>query len=313
MRVSDTSSSAQEPVVTAHGLKKHYASHVAVDGVEFDIPRGQCFGFLGPNGAGKTTTLRMILGLTPSSGGSLSVFGLEIPKHAREVRARIGIVPQADNLDPDFSIEENLQIYASYFGIPARVADERIARLLEFASLTDRRGAKTETLSGGMKRRLTIGRALINDPELVVLDEPTTGLDPQARHVIWGRLNELRDKGVTLILTTHYMEEAERLCDQLVIMDQGRILDCGTPRELISKHVEPEVIEVRSEASQRLQAMGNEAGCRVETMGSSLYCYTRDPDPLLAKLKNEHGLTFMHRPAGLEDVFLKLTGRELRD
>ena len=310
---SSATLSAQGPVVSARGLHKSYGSQVAVQGIDFDIPRGQCFGFLGPNGAGKTTTLRMILGLTPSSGGSLSVFGMDIPEQARAVRAVIGIVPQADNLDPDFSIEENLQVYASYFGLPTRVANERIQRLLAFASLSDRRGAKTETLSGGMKRRLTIARALINDPELVVLDEPTTGLDPQARHVIWGRLNELRDAGTTLILTTHYMEEAERLCDQLVIMDHGRILDCGTPAELISRHVEPEVIEVRGESGKRLQNMGEQAGCRVESMGSSLYCYTRDADALLAKLKNESGLTFMHRPAGLEDVFLKLTGRELRD
>jgi len=303
----------QAAVVSARQLNKTYGSHVAVKGVDFDIPRGQCFGFLGPNGAGKTTTLRMILGLTPSSGGSLTVFGKAIPEHAREVRKLIGIVPQADNLDPDFSIEKNLEIYASYFGLSSAQARPRIQHLLAFASLTDRRHEKTEHLSGGMKRRLTIARALINSPELVVLDEPTTGLDPQARHVIWGRLNELRDQGTTLILTTHYMEEAERLCDQLVIMDQGRILDCGTPRELISRHVESEVIEVRGEASQRLQVMAEQANCRVEKMGSSLYCYTEHVDELLAKLKSEAGLTFMHRPSGLEDVFLKLTGRELRD
>jgi lipooligosaccharide transport system ATP-binding protein len=313
MKTSSNLVVAGQAVVVARGLRKQYAAHEAVAGVDFDIPRGQCFGFLGPNGAGKTTTLRMILGLTPSSGGSLSVFGKSIPEHAREVRAAIGIVPQADNLDPDFTIEENLQVYASYFGMPLRTVNERIQHLLEFASLRDRRRARTETLSGGMKRRLTIARALINDPQLVVLDEPTTGLDPQARHVIWGRLNELRDRGTTLILTTHYMEEAERLCDQLVIMDQGRILDCGAPGELIRRHVEAEVIEVRGEASQRLQIMALEAGCRVEAMGNSLYCYTRDADPLLVRLRNEPELVFMHRPAGLEDVFLKLTGRELRD
>ena len=313
MKPSSTQAKTEQAVVSARGPCKRYGRHQAVAGVDFEIPRGQCFGFLGPNGAGKTTTLRMILGLTPSTDGELSVFGLSIPEHARQVRAAIGIVPQADNLDPDFTIEENLQIYASYFGMTLRTANQRIRRLLEFASLVDRRAAKTETLSGGMKRRLTIARALINNPELVVLDEPTTGLDPQARHVIWGRLNELRDSGTTLILTTHYMEEAERLCDQLVIMDHGRILDCGAPDDLISRHVEPEVIEVRGEASQRLQILGAETASRVEVMGNSIYFYTRDADTLLARLKNEPNLTFMHRPAGLEDVFLKLTGRELRD
>ncbi len=313
MNARNTSLIGDDTIVSARGVTKTYGNHTVVDNIDFDITRGQCFGFLGPNGAGKTTTLRITLGLTPSSGGSLTVFGLPIPEQARAVRARVGVVPQTDNLDPDFTIEENLQIYASYFGITVRVAKDRITRLLEFAALTDRGNAKTETLSGGMKRRLTIARALINDPELMVLDEPTTGLDPQARHVVWGRLNELREQGKTLILTTHYMEEAERLCDQLVIMDQGRILDGGSPRELITKHVEPEVIEVRGEASNRLQTMGIEAGCRVERMGSSLYCYMRDPEALLAKFKSEHDMTFLHRPAGLEDVFLKLTGRELRD
>ena len=313
MNATNTSLILDNTVVSARSVTKTYGSHVVVDNINFDIPRGQCFGFLGPNGAGKTTTLRIALGLTPSNGGNLTVFGLPIPKHARAVRARVGVVPQTDNLDPDFTIEENLQVYASYFGISVRVAKDRIRRLLDFAALTDRGKARTETLSGGMKRRLTIARALINDPELVVLDEPTTGLDPQARHVVWGRLNELRERGTTLILTTHYMEEAERLCDQLVIMDHGRILDSGSPRELITKHVEPEVIEVRGEASSRLQTIGNVADCRVERMGTSLYCYLRDPEALLAKFKGEHSMTFLHRPAGLEDVFLKLTGRELRD
>lgn len=313
MITTNTSLISDNTVVSARGVTKTYGSQVVVDNIGFDISRGQCFGFLGPNGAGKTTTLRIALGLTPSNDGNLTVFGLPIPEQARAVRARVGVVPQTDNLDPDFTIEENLQVYASYFGISVRVAKDRIRRLLDFAALTDRGEARTETLSGGMKRRLTIARALINDPELVVLDEPTTGLDPQARHVVWGRLNELRERGKTLILTTHYMEEAERLCDQLVIMDHGRILDSGSPRELITKHVEPEVIEVRGEASSRLQSMGNAAGCRVERMGTSLYCYMRDPEALLAKFKGEHSMTFLHRPAGLEDVFLKLTGRELRD
>jgi lipooligosaccharide transport system ATP-binding protein len=208
-------------------------------------------------------------------------------------------------------VAENLRMYASYFGLPAD--PRRIGALLEFAALAERAGARTETLSGGMKRRLTIARALINDPELVVLDEPTTGLDPQARHVIWGRLADLRAGGTTLILTTHYMEEAERLCDELVIMDHGRILDQGSPRALIARHVEPEVVEVRDESGALLVEHDAPAGCRLERMGTSLYCYTREPAPLIERLQAAPGVTFLHRPAGLEDVFLRLTGRELRD
>ncbi len=302
-----------QPIVHARGLRKQFGDFVAVDGIDLDIPRGRCFGFLGPNGAGKTTTLRMLLGMTPKSGGVLEVLGLPVPERAREARARIGVVPQADNLDPDFSIAENLRIYASYFGLSAAQIAPRIEQLLAFASLTERRDAKTETLSGGMKRRLTIARALINDPDLVLLDEPTTGLDPQARHLIWGRLSDLRERGITLLLTTHYMEEAERLCDELVIMDHGRILDQGTPTELIRRHVEPEVVEIRGEGAAGLADQGFGAGCRLERMGSSLYCYAENPRALLAHLQGEPGLVFMHRPSGLEDVFLRLTGRELRD
>ena len=300
-------------VVSARALAKRYGPRVAVDGVDFDIPQGMCFGFLGPNGAGKTTTLRMILGLAPLTSGSLSVFGLTVPEQAREVRARVGVVPQIDNLDPDFTIAENLQIYAAYFGISRRIASDRIEQLLDFASLLDRRNAKTETLSGGMKRRLTIARALINNPELIILDEPTTGLDPQARHVIWGRLAELRAQGKTLLLTTHYMEEAERLCDELVIMDHGRILAQGAPRQLIKQYAEPEVIEVRGGNHEDIAIQAEQAGCRLERMGTSLYCYTQDAVPLLSEFRAAYGLTFLHRPAGLEDVFLRLTGRELRD
>lgn len=301
-------------VVVGRDLRKHYDQQVAVDGVDLSVPAGQCFGFLGPNGAGKTTTLRMLLGLTPMSGGSLQVFGLPMPERARDVRARVGVVPQGDNLDPDFSVAENLLVYASYFGLSRAEAQRRVEPLLEFAALRDRRNAKTETLSGGMKRRLTIARALINQPEMVVLDEPTTGLDPQARHVIWSHLNELRERGTTLLLTTHYMEEAERLCDELVIMDHGRILDQGSPRQLIARHVEPEVIEIRVHAQAAPpQLPEDQAGCRVERMGNSIYCYTPDPAPMLERLQGSAGLTFTHRPTGLEDVFLRLTGRELRD
>ncbi len=302
-----------QPEVSASGLVKRYGSYTAVDGVSFAIAKGLCFGFLGPNGAGKTTTLRMILGVTPKDGGELKVFGLSVPDQGREIRARIGVVPQADNLDPDFTVEENLEVYASYFGIPGGEARARIGELLDFAALTERRRAKTDTLSGGMKRRLTIARALINRPEMLVLDEPTTGLDPQARHVIWSRLSDLRARGMTLLLTTHYMEEAERLCDELVIMDRGRILDQGAPRALIAGHVEPEVIEIRGGDGDGFAAVAEAQGCRLERLGTSLYCYTRQPAPLIAHLQQARGTTFLHRPAGLEDVFLRLTGRELRD
>ena len=306
---------SSSPIISAKHLEKHYGDYVAVDGIDFTIQAGKCFGFLGPNGAGKTTTLRMLLGLTPFSSGELSVFGLPIPARSRDIRARIGTVPQADNLDPDFTIVENLRMYARYFGMKLNAElEQRIDRLLDFAALTERRHARTDTLSGGMQRRLTIARALINDPDLIILDEPTTGLDPQARHVIWSRLNELRDQGKTLLLTTHYMEEAERLCDELVIMDNGKILDQGSPAELIKRHVEPEVIEMRGCDARTIDTIRDHVTqCRVEHLGNSLYCYTHDSGPQLEYLRSQHGLTFMHRPAGLEDVFLKLTGRELRD
>ena len=301
-------------VIDGRGLRKHYNGQVAVDGIDLTVPSGKCFGFLGPNGAGKTTTLRMLLGLTPLSAGELRVFGLPMPAQARQMRARVGVVPQGDNLDPDFSVAENLRVYATYFGLRGDQVERRIEQLLAFASLAERRDAKTDTLSGGMKRRLTIARALINEPEMVVLDEPTTGLDPQARHLIWARLAELRARGTTLLLTTHYMEEAERLCDELVIMDHGRILDQGSPRQLIDRHVEPEVIEIRLPAGVAPPSLPDaDHGCRVERMGTSVYCYTREPAPLLAQLQGAPGMVFTHRPTGLEDVFLRLTGRELRD
>lgn len=301
------------PVVSARGLCKSFGRRQVVDDVSFDITSGRCFGFLGPNGAGKTTTLRMILGLTPTTAGFLSVFGLPVSTEARRIRARVGVVPQTDNLDPDFTVAENLRVHASYFGVPSARTEKRIPELLAFAALAERAQARTDQLSGGMRRRLTIARALVNDPELVVLDEPTTGLDPQARHVIWGRLTELRRRGVTLLLTTHYMEEAERLCDELVIMDHGRILAQGTPRQLIARHVEPEVIEVRDGDALDLPHLGGLPGTRVEHHGTSLFCYTRDARHLVDVLRQTTDVTYLHRPANLEDVFLKLTGRELRD
>lgn len=304
---------SRDSIIRARNLTKRYGNRTVVDGIDFDVSAGQCFGFLGPNGAGKTTVLRMAMGLTPASEGELSVFGLPIPQKAAEARLRIGIVPQADNLDPDFSVVENLRVYASFFGIGRREAEPRIERLLAFANLEDRRDARTDTLSGGMQRRLTIARALINEPELVVLDEPTTGLDPQARHVIWGRLSELKERNTTLVLTTHYMEEAERLCDRLLIMDQGRILDQGSPRELIARHVESDVIEIRGHHPGVEALLQGPHDWRVERMGTSIYIYTNAPDPLIDHLQNHRLCTYLHRPSDLEDVFLKLTGRELRD
>jgi len=304
---------AGEEVVEARKLTKCFQDRCAVDGVDFTVTAGKCFGFLGPNGAGKTTTLRMILGLTPVTSGELNVFGLDVSRHAAEIRARTGVVPQTDNLDPDFSVAENLAMYARYYGLPAAQIPARVDGLLAFAELTGRRDARTDALSGGMQRRLTIARALINDPDMVVLDEPTTGLDPQVRHVIWGRLAELKDRGKTLLLTTHYMEEAERLCDELVIMDHGRILDQGSPRELVARHVEPEVIELRGAGDDILNRFTPNAQCRIEPIGTSFYCYTQDSAEILAQLREVPEVNFMHRSSGLEDVFLRLTGKELRD
>jgi lipooligosaccharide transport system ATP-binding protein len=301
------------PAIVVRGLSKVYDGRRVVDGIDLCVPRGICFGLLGPNGAGKTTTLRMLLGLTPPTTGELVVLDMPMPEAARAIRARIGIVPQADTLDPDFTVVENLRIYAAYFGLPRQLVEERIEGLLDFARLQDRRDARVESLSGGMKRRLTLARALINAPELVVLDEPTTGLDPQARHLLWGRLEELRARGTTLLLTTHYMEEAERLCDELVIIDRGRILDRGSPRELIARHVEPEVIEVRGLAPDAPLPFDIPAGCRIERHGGSLMIHTTDSVACMAQLGGHPSLTVLHRPAGLEDVFLRLTGRDLRD
>jgi lipooligosaccharide transport system ATP-binding protein len=300
-------------VVQISSLRKQYNGREVVRGIDLSVSASRCFGLLGPNGAGKTTTLRLLLGQSPLSGGEIRVFGLPIPQAGREVRARTGVVPQADNLDPDFTVAENLRVYGRYFGIRLATLETRIAELLEFVGLTERAGARIATLSGGMKRRLTIARALINDPELVVLDEPTTGLDPQVRHMIWGRMRDLRQSGKTLLLTTHYMEEAERLCDELVIMDQGRILEQGAPAALIKKHAEPEVIEVRGEEQLARQVLASAGEGRFEVVGDTYYFYTRDARAVVKRLEGMAGLTFLHRPSNLEDVFLKLTGRELRD
>jgi len=307
------------PCLRARGLRKQFGTLVAVDGIDLEVGQGECFGLLGPNGAGKTSTLRMLMGASPMSGGELEVFGLPIPEQARRVRARMGVVPQFDNLDPDFTVAENLRMYGRYFGLDHRVMTTRLPELLEFAALADRTEAPVSELSGGMRRRLTLARALVNDPELIVLDEPTTGLDPQVRQLLWARLARLREQGRTLLLTTHYLDEAERLCDRLVIMDHGRILAAGSPREMIRTHVEPEVIELRLDGQrpesewQRLGDLAAATGARVERIGLGLACYTREPRGLLQVLEHQGELTWLHRPANLEDVFLRLTGRDLRD
>jgi lipooligosaccharide transport system ATP-binding protein len=301
------------PVIALRGLTKRYDSNEVLRGLDLDVPPGVCFGVLGPNGAGKTTTLRALLGQTPVDSGSIEIFGLTIPEHGRAVRQRCGVVPQADNLDPDFTVIENLRVYARYFGLPPADAEKRARELLAFVELTDRADTPIATLSGGMKRRLTIARALINDPELLILDEPTTGLDPQVRRMIWARLRALREQGKTLLLTTHYMDEAERLCDELVIIDHGRILERGSPRTLIKKHVEPEVLEVRGPTERALAILNGARDARVEHIGDIHYCYTHDARALLATLEQHPELSFLNRPCNLEDVFLKLTGHDLRD
>jgi len=303
---------AENVVVRARGVRKRFGEREVVCGVDFDIPAGVCFGILGPNGAGKTTLMRMLLGMSPVSDGDYTLFGLPVA-HA-DVHRRVGVVPQQDNLDPDFSVRENLLVYANYFGIPKTVAAERAEGLLDFASLTGRGGDQVAALSGGMRRRLMIARALVNDPDLVVLDEPTTGLDPQARHLIWQRLRSLKTRGKTLILTTHYMEEAAELCDEIMVLDHGRILARGTPRELISRHVEPEVVAIRGLAGDEDAATLSEGfEVRREHVGDTWFFYMQDAKPLVARCANMAGLTFIHRPASLEDVFLTLTGRDLRD
>ena len=302
--------------LTVTGLRKSYAGHEVVAGIDFRVPRGTCFGLLGPNGAGKTTTLRCCLGLTTPDAGSIHLCGTTVPEDSQRARERTGIVPQFDNLDPDFTVSENLRVYGRYFGLSHAVINDRIPALLEFAGLEGKANANIQTLSGGMKRRLTLARALINDPEVIFLDEPTTGLDPQARHLIWERLKRLITRGKTLILTTHFMDEAERLCDRLAVLDHGRLIAEGSPRQLIAEHIEPQVVEAYDEAGGDLPAFVDahrQLAGRVETSGETAFFYCSDPRPLLARLAEAPGLRYVHRASNLEDVFIKLTGRELRD
>ena len=301
-------------VLSAQNLYKSSAGQAVVDNVSLAINRGECFGLLGPNGAGKTTTLRLLLGLIAPDSGELSLLGHAVPKHAREARLRVGVVPQIDNLDPDFSVAENLLVYGRYFGMHDAEIEARIPALLDFANLTHKRDVKIPTLSGGMKRRLTLARALVNDPDVIFLDEPTTGLDPQARHLIWQRLRELTAQGKTLLLTTHFMDEAERLCHRLAILDQGRMIAQDSPRALIAQHIEPQVVEVFGEGvALWAQEHAAHYSKRFEVTGETAFCYVDDAQPLLAHLQGHGGLRYLYRPANLEDVFLKLTGRELRE
>ncbi len=304
----------RERVLTVSGLVKRYGKQEVVRGLSFDIVRGECFGLLGPNGAGKTTTLRCCLGLVDPDGGTIELVGEPVPKAAREARVRVGVVPQMDNLDPDFTVTENLVVYGRYFGIDRATLDARIPRLLEFAGLSAKARAQIRTLSGGMKRRLTLARALVNDPELLILDEPTTGLDPQARHLIWDGLRQLLAQGKTILLTTHFMDEAERLATRLAVIDHGRMIACDAPRALIAEHVEPEVVEVYGdEVKAWAEAHGRGLARRLEIAGETAFCYASDAKPLLADLATRTGVHYLHRPANLEDLFIKLTGRELRD
>ena len=301
-------------VLRVAGLRKFYGRNEVVRGLSFEIRRGECFGLLGPNGAGKTTTLRCCLGLIEPDGGTIEMVGEPVPQAARQARLRVGVVPQQDNLDPDFTVTENLQVYGRYFGIDPATLAARIPALLEFAGLEKRGAAGLRTLSGGMKRRLTLARALVNDPELLILDEPTTGLDPQARHLIWDGLRQLLSQGKTILLTTHFMDEAERLATRLAVIDRGTLIASDTPRALIAAHVEPEVIEVYGDDARAwAEAQGRALSARLEMAGETAFCYARDPQPLLAALAHAHGVRYLHRPANLEDLFIKLTGRELRD
>jgi lipooligosaccharide transport system ATP-binding protein len=306
--------------VAAKDLRKSFGELKAVDGVTLAIAEGTCFGLLGPNGAGKTTTIRMMQAQSTPTGGSLTVLGLDTTKAARKVKARVGVVPQENNLDPDFTVHKNLTVYARFFRIPPKLATERADRLLEFVQLADKRDALIATLSGGMKRRLTVARALVNDPDMLILDEPTTGLDPQARHTIWEKIRSLRRQGKTILLSTHYMDEAEQLCDTIVVMDQGKILEQGTPRDLIQKHTQGEAVEFVVGWSED---GGPVARC-ADVLKASGIPFERLPDRVIgygdkavAAVPTAHealgAKEVIRRRATLEDVFLRLTGRALRD
>jgi lipooligosaccharide transport system ATP-binding protein len=305
-------------MISARGLTKTFDGYQAVRGIDVEVRPGECFGFLGPNGAGKSSTMRMVACVSAPTGGELRVLGLDPVADGPEIRSRLGVVPQEDNLDLELSVRDNLIIYGRYFGLPRAALKERVASLLEFVQLSDRADGKVDPLSGGMKRRLTIARALVNDPELVLLDEPTTGLDPQARHLVWERLFQLKKQGVTIVLTTHYMDEAEQLCDRLVIMDEGCIVAEGSPRQLIERYAPREVVELRfPDERDRAFALDpvHHDGRRVEALAERILIYTDDGDAHVDRLAAEGVRTdrVLVRRSSLEDVFLILTGRTLDD
>jgi lipooligosaccharide transport system ATP-binding protein len=302
------------PLIEARDLTKRYDDFVAVDGIDFEVARGETFGFLGPNGAGKSSTMRMIGAVSPASGGTLRVLGRDPERDGPAIRERLGVVPQEDNLDLELDVGENLVVYGRFFGLPRDEIRRRSDELLEFVQLADRKDARVDSLSGGMKRRLTIARALVNEPELMLLDEPTTGLDPQARHALWDRLYRLKQRGVTLVLTTHYMDEAEQLCDRLVVMDRAKIVAEGSPRELIERYVEREVVELRFGEQATAPSFDGLAG-HVEVLQDRVVIGTDDGDAVVDEI-HVRGLapeTVLVRRATLEDVFLRLTGRSLID
>ena len=307
-----------EVLVRARGLTKRFGGFTAVDGIDFDLFRGEAFGFLGPNGAGKSSTMRMLGCVSPPTKGDLIILGGDPVRDGPAIRARLGVVPQEDTLDNELTVRENLLVYGRYFGLPRKVINERTDQLLDFVQLADRAGDQVDPLSGGMKRRLTIARSLINDPDILILDEPTTGLDPQARHVVWDRLFSLKQRGVTLILTTHYMDEAEQLCDRLVVMDHGSIAAEGHPRELITRYSTPDVVELRfapgaaQEAVEKIKDLSPE---RLELTADRLLLYAGDGDEFLSRVHQAgvKPITELVRRSTLEDVFLHLTGRTLVD
>jgi lipooligosaccharide transport system ATP-binding protein len=318
-QTSSAATSAEEPevLIDAEKLTKRFGEFTAVDGIDVQVRRGEAFGFLGPNGAGKSSTMRMIGCVSPPSGGSLRILGMDPATDGPAIRARLGVVPQRDTLDEELTVEENILVYGRYFGLPRALVRERAAELLDFAQLTERAKAKVEPLSGGMKRRLTIARSLVNGPEILLLDEPTTGLDPQARHVLWDRLFRLKRSGVTLVLTTHYMDEAEQLCDRLVVMDGGRIVAEGSPRSLINEYSTREVLELRFQVEEHAPLAARVEGLaeRVEVLPDRLLLYTDDGDAATAAVHDRglNPLSSLVRRSTLEDVFLRLTGRTLVD
>lgn len=304
-----------ESLISARGLTKKFGDFTAVDGIDFDVAKGESFGLLGPNGAGKSTTMRIIAATSRRTSGTISILGRDPEEHGPQVRAHLGVVPQQDNLDTELTVTENLYIYGRYFGLSKKFVNKKVGELLAFAQLEEKKDVKVEALSGGMKRRLTIARALVSEPDILMLDEPTTGLDPQARHILWDRLFRLKEDGVTLIITTHFMDEAEQLCDRLVVMDKGKIMAEGSPAELIKQYATREVLEVRfgSDRNKEVAPILREMCDRIEELPDRILLYVEDGELLLEAIaaKKLHPNTSLVRRSSLEDVFLRLTGRSL--